>query len=90
MVELVRGVDCAVARSDSTELVQGKSVEFEAGDGEAKARGGNFAMSRGLYIPCSARNLARISKARWRAASFSWAVGRGPGDGGAELGGLGA
>ena len=42
-----------------------------------------------LYIPCSARNWARICKARWRAASFCWERGRWPRGRRGGLGGFG-
>ncbi len=71
MVELGRGANDVLKCGKCVELVRGRSDEFEPGDGEAQTRGGACAMGRGLYIPCSARNLARSSKARRRATSAS-------------------
>ena len=89
MVELDCGANGAFECWESVELAGGRSAEFEPGDGEAPARGGDCEIDRGAYIPCSVRNWARISKARRRAASVCWAVG-GSGRGEAGLEGLGA
>lgn len=87
MIELRRGLNGAVGCGDKIDLDGDRSFEFTARDSEALEARGGPELSRGRYIPCSALNLARMSSARWRAASVCWAGKCGMGVG---LGGLGA
>lgn len=65
----------ALERDESIEKEGGTFSEIETGNGDVLVGGTVPEMDRGLYQPCSARNLARICKARWRAASASSGLG---------------
>ena len=74
-------MDCGgkgrMVRDESVEEERGTFSEIELGDGDLLACGESAEMDRGLYQPCSARNLARISRARRRPASASSGLGGG-------------
>ena len=84
-----RGGKGATVGEESVEEKRGTFSEIGSGDGNLLVGGEGAEMGRGLYQPCSARNFARISKARWRAASSSSGL-DGGGGGGAGFDGLGA
>ncbi len=61
------------------------------GNGDAEVSEENAGIDGGRYQPCSARNRAKICKARWRAAASSWGLGGGVvGEGALGWRGLGA
>ena len=66
-----RGGKGAVVGCESDEQEGSGSPGLGPGDVEGLVRGGESGKLRGPYIPCSARNLARSCKARWRPASAS-------------------
>ena len=84
MTGLDRGENGAVECGNKADVLGGRFDELVSRDGNALRRGGDWAMSRGRYIPCSARNLARSWSARWRATSVCSGV-----KGGAVVGGAG-
>jgi hypothetical protein len=68
MIELERGGSGTVEKCERVEQEGSPCFGFGAGDGKRLVCGGGFGLERGRYNPWSARNLARISCARWRAA----------------------
>ena len=68
MSELGRGWESAVEWSESVEQEGRPFPRLGPGDGEALRWGSGFELERGRYYRFSARNLARICAARWRAA----------------------
>ncbi len=86
-----RGRKGAAVCGGGVEEERGTFPEFASGDGVPQMCGGSCEMDRGPpYKPCSARNRARIFRARWRPASISSGVGGGAATEGARgLGGLG-
>jgi len=84
MIGLDRGQNGAVECGNKADVLGGGIDELMLRDGNALGRGGDGAMSRGRYLPCSARNLARSWSARWRATSICSGVKGGAvvGDGG--------
>jgi hypothetical protein len=90
MTELGRGLKGGVECGDNGEPDGGRALQMVSSDGEVLVRGGDGVIGRERHIPCSARNLAKIWSARWRAASVWSGVEAGTGVGGAGFGGLGA
>lgn len=90
MSEVDRGGKGVVVCSGCVEQECGTSPGFGPGDGNPSACGVGVGMDRGHYQPCSARNRARIWKARCRAAASSCVLGGGTAvDGAMGLDGLG-
>jgi len=89
MSVLGRGGRLAIACGGSFKEGRSLSCSFGWGDGEALIWASGVGMDRGSYHPCSARNRARNSEARWRAASSSWGL-AGAGGVGAGQEGFGA
>ena len=88
-----------VDRGGKSALAQGRRFKedgcampgFGPGNGNAAVGDGNAGIDCGRYQPCSARNRAKICKARWRAAASSSGLGGGlVGEGALGWTGLGA
>jgi len=91
MGELDRGGKGAFVRGRRCEEECCRSPGIGPRNGNAEVCDGSAGIDRGLYQPCSARNRAKICKARWRAAASSSGLGGGViGEGALGWTGLGA
>ena len=77
MSELDRGGNGAFVRCRSGKENGWQIPGIGPGNGNAEVGDGNAGIDCGRYQPCSARNRAKISKARWRAAASSSGLGGG-------------
>ena len=91
MSELDRGRKGAFVWCRSGTEDGGSIPGIGPGNGNAELGDGNAGIDCGRYQPCSARNRAKICKARWRAAASSSGLGGGlVGEGALGWTGLGA
>jgi len=77
MSELDRGEKGASVRCRSGKEDGWQIPGIGPGNGNTEVCGGSTGIDCGRYQPCSARNRAKICKARWRAAASSSGLGGG-------------